>query len=206
MLGPTHQSLVDEPQTRPATSVEVSSGSIVFRVCLGSIRELFDAPVFDPFEDQMRVTSGIEDMVNHLGELRWDRKTIFKAIILVPPDAMDNELQKRTHAAVRRYCEKQLTQAVAEEASARYEGLDNIPFAIVFIIFAYLIWGLLHLLPGISKDLADSLTPLVIIPAWVVAWNPIEVLLFDRWKPRRCQEIYRAIGSMEITIESYVNF
>jgi hypothetical protein len=51
--------------TGGATSVAVRPGCIAFRVQLERIGELFEAPDLDPFEEQLRVTAGIEDIVAH---------------------------------------------------------------------------------------------------------------------------------------------
>lgn len=185
-----------------ATSVQAGEGRIAFRVRLGEIGELFEAPEADPFEDQLRVTSGIDDIVANLAVRRWKPPTTFEATLVVPASEMADDLQERAAAAVRRYSRHKLDEAAEEEARARYEGYAKTPFALVCSIIAGVLFAGLHLAPFISDDVALLLTPLPMLLLWVAAWHPVEVIFYDRWQPQRDQEIYRAVEAMTITVEA----
>ena len=198
-----HQGETTVPHSQgAATTMEVTDGRIAFRVRLGEIAELFEAPEADPFEDQRRVTSGIEDIVAHLAVRRWKPTTTFEATVVVPAAEMADDLQERTAAAVRRPCRHKLGEAAEEEARARYEGYAKTPFAVVSSTIAAVLFAGLHLAPFIDDDLALLLTPLPMLLLWVAAWHPLEVIFYDRWQPQRDQVIYRAIESMSITVEA----
>jgi len=195
--GGAHHQLVGE-----ATTVEIGEGRIAFRVRLGAIGELFEAPEADAFEEQLRVRSGIEDIVAGLVPLRWSRTTTFEATVTVPASELSDELQQRIAAAVRRHCRRKLGEAAEEEARARFEGYAKLPFAVACSMIAGVVFAAIHVLPFVPDVVALLLTPLPMLLLWVAAWHCLEVLFFDRWQPRRDQAIYRAIESMAISVEA----
>ena len=185
-----------------ATSVRTTKGHIAFCVRLGDIGELFVAPEADPFEEQLRVTSGIDDIVAHLAAIHWKSTTIIEAKVLLPASKVTNDLQVRTAAAVRRHCRHKLGKAAMNEARARYDRFATIPMSIVVLVFAgVLCYGVNVLI--VDPDLKAMLSVIVAVFAWVPVWNFCDVMLLNppHWIHQRDKAIYQAVESMTITIK-----
>jgi hypothetical protein len=119
-----------------ATSVRTTKGHIAFCVQLRDIGELFVGPEADPFEEQLRVTSCINDTVAHLAGMCWRSTTIIKATVSIPA----SNLQVCTAAAVQRHCRHKLGEAIMSKAHARYESIAAIPRNIVILVFSGSLW------------------------------------------------------------------
>jgi hypothetical protein len=186
-----------------ATSVRTTKGHIAFCVRLGDIGELFVAPEADPFEEQLRVTSGIDDIVAHLAAIHWKSTTIIEATVFVPASKVTNGLQVRTAAAVRRHCRHKHGEAAMNEARVRYESIAAMPRNFVIFGLSCSLWYGLQQLPVVSA-LKTMLSVIVAVLAWVPLWTFCDMMFVNlpHLIHLREQAIYQAVESMTITVES----
>lgn len=174
-----------------------------FSLRLNNIRELFEAPEFDPFVAQPRVTSGLDDIINSLSVRPLRNPPRIKTTLRLPADQITPDLKAETKAALDRYCEFKLKEMRQSMAASNFEGRSKLPVGIavaaaVVIIAVIIFW----LLPDYLDRLAVVLTPIITVTVWVAIWNPVETLLYDRWDERRNIQIHTAIQNMELHIQA----
>jgi len=186
-----------------STKTSDRKGLLEFSLHLNDIRELFEAPEFDPFVAQSRVTSGLDDIVNSLSVRPLRNPPRIKTTLRLPADQITRDLPAETRAALDRYCEFNLKATRQAMAASKFEGRTKLPVGIavaaaVVIIAVIIFW----LLPDYLAKLAVLLTPVITVIVWVSIWNPVETLLYDRWDERRNLQIHTAIQNMELHIQA----
>ena len=93
------------------TTIVNHENAIDFTLRLEEISQLFTAPDLDPFAVQARVTSGIEDIVNHLHTQRLRKPPKISTTLVLPKDQLTPTLEQETRDAVARYADYQIEQA-----------------------------------------------------------------------------------------------
>jgi hypothetical protein len=185
----------------PTTIVD-KGDAIELTMHLGAIGELFTAPEFDPFTAQTRTTSGIDDLVAHLGARRLRRKPKVKTTIILPADQVTPGLAKEVDVALDRYCERATEETRRTMAVSRFEGTNKLPIGLTVALITFLIaLVVVALLPEGLRQLSILLTPIITVTVWVAIWNPVETLLYESWSDRRILQVYKTIRAMEIVIQ-----
>jgi hypothetical protein len=176
---------------------------VEFTLDLNNIRELFEAPEFDPFVPQSRMTSGIEEITDYLSTRRMRKPPQIKATVRLPADQMTPDIGGETKAALGRYCEFELRRTRQSLAASRFEGRNKLPGGLVVAVTAVVITIIIFLLlPKYLDNALVVMTPVVTVIVWVSIWNPVETLLYDRWDDRRDLQIYTALQNMELQIQA----
>lgn len=185
------------------TTITPGETAIKVRLQLDSIEQLFQAPELDPFVDQPRLTSGVDDIAAYLATQRLRHVPKLKTTLILPHDQITPGLLDETRAAVGRYCEFMLSQIRNQMDARRFEGRNKLPLGLAVAVITFLVTLIIYvLLPDTASSLLIFLSPVVTVIIWVSIWNPMEILLFSRWTNRREMQITTAIQDMEIAIES----
>lgn len=77
------------------------------KVRLNGIEELFSEPEADPFDPDSRYWTGLEELLEQMHGLRSKE---LRVVIELPPETLKSDLQKKTEAALRRYCRAKVVE------------------------------------------------------------------------------------------------
>lgn len=175
--------------------------TIEFTLHLDDIRQLFDAPEVDPFTQQTRVTSGIDEVADRLRTKRLRRRPRLSATLVLPAERIGADLEVQTREAISRYCDIKIAEARREKEIARFEGRSKLGAGLLTLPIVALAIALIFVVtPTLPQPLVLFLTPIFTVIIWVAIWNPVEVLLYDRWDENRTIEIFNCIKSMDLRI------
>jgi len=166
---------------------------------LDDVRQLFNAPEFDPLAANPRDTSGIEWLIEELKTI--PRPDSLKLTLYIPTEQVTPELNQRLHTVVQDYCAMKIEQAILEADALRRQGLRELGYGSLFLliclglaVFAEQASFLPHWLGGF---LLNGFT----VIGWVSLWHPTEILLFDISPSRREKSRYDLISAMELEIK-----
>jgi len=168
------------------------------RIELASLRELFQAPEPDPLSGRPHADTGIDRILN---KVRPGPRGPVRATIVLPAKEGAADLEARTRAALRQYCDVRIEQGNNDKASLRREGLATLWRGLVFLALCMLasrIVGEPRYLPGIFARFLDEG---FIIAGWVALWYPLDVLLSPHWPLTRDQRFYVLLLNMELKFE-----
>ena len=173
--------------------------TIEFTLRLDDLHDLFTAPELDPFVDELRVTSGVEDMVAYLFTRRLRKLPKVRVALVLPQAAPDSAAEAK--AAMQRYCDVQITSSRRAMAINTFDGRAKLPVGLLaasaMIVAVFLFF---MLLPENLQPLTVILAPIVTIASWAAIWNPVETLLYENWEERRTVQAYTCLREMEIGI------
>lgn len=177
--------------------------SVEFTVRLENLRQLFEAPELDPFVEQARITSGVEDMTAYLSTRRLRKLPAATATLQLPRAAALPDSAATAKSAMQRYCDARIAEAQRATATNNFDGRTKLPVGLaVAVIMVGVVFLLVWLLPDNLKPLAAVLAPVVTIASWAAIWNPVETLLYENWEERRAIQMYTCLRNMEITVTS----
>ncbi len=177
--------------------------SVEFTVRLENLRQLFEAPELDPFVEQARITSGVEDMTAYLSTRRLRKLPAATATLQLPRAAALPDSAATAKSAMQRYCDARIAEAQRATATNNFDGRTKLPVGLVVaVIMVGVVFLLVWLLPDNLKPLAAVLAPVVTIASWAAIWNPVETLLYENWEERRAIQMYTCLRNMEITVTS----
>lgn len=169
-----------------ATTFVDQGDSVAVTATVERLEELFAAPEFDPFADQVRTTAVIDDIIDYLHARRLRRPPDVTLTLLLPPGEMRAGLAQDAVAALRRYAGHHMAEANRALEISTFEGRARLPWGIVVAIAAIGAALLLNaVIPEDLKWLVIALTPVVTVIVWVAIWNPTESLLYENWSLRR---------------------
>ena len=176
---------------------------VEFTVRLEDLSQLFEAPELDPFVDQLRVTSGVEDMVAYLSTRRLRKLPAATATLQLPRAAATPDAVATAKAAMQRYCDAQIAEAQRATATNNFDGRTKLPVGLIAsVVMVGAMFILIWLLPDKLKPLGAVLAPVVTIASWAAIWNPVETLLYENWEERRSIQMYTCLRNMEIKVSS----
>ncbi|MBP6440317.1 MAG: hypothetical protein KA259_01820 [Caldilineaceae bacterium] len=177
--------------------------SVEFTVRLENLRQLLEAPELDPFVEQARITSGVEDMTAYLSTRRLRKLPAATATLQLPRAAALPDSAATAKSAMQRYCDARIAEAQRATATNNFDGRTKLPVGLVVaVIMVGVVFLLVWLLPDNLKPLAAVLAPVVTIASWAAIWNPVETLLYENWEERRAIQMYTCLRNMEITVTS----
>ena len=177
---------------------EVAVTAIVERV-----EELFEAPEFDAFADQVRTTAVVDDIVAFLHARRLRRPPEVTLTLLLPPAQMRDGLAQEASAALQRYAAHHMAEASRSLEISTFEGRARLPWGIVVAIAAIGTALLLNaVLPDNLKWLVIALTPVVTVIVWVAIWNPTESLLYENWGLRREMDLAEILDKIKVDVKA----
>ncbi len=181
--------------------VKDEGSKVTFTLRLEDLRQLFEAPELDPLMEQVRITSGVEDMTAHLSTRRLRKLPAATATLELPRAAALPDAAATAKAAMQRYCDAQIAAAQRATATNNFDGRTKLPVGLaVAAIMVGVVFIVVWLLPDNLKPLAAVLAPVVTIASWAAIWNPVETLLYENWEERRSIQMYTCLRNMEITV------
>ena len=180
-----------------------NDSKVEFTVRLADLGQLFEAPELDPFVDQPRVTSGVEDMVAYLSTRRLRKLPAATATLQLSRAAATPDAAATAKTAMQRYCDARIAEAQRATATNNFDGRTKLPVGLAAaIVMVGAVFILVWLLPEHLKSLGALLAPVVTIASWAAIWNPVETLLYENWDERRAIQMYTCLRNMEITVTS----
>jgi len=167
---------------------------------LAEARELFEPPPFDPFAAEARFGSGLERLMDDLKPNALIRPV--RTTITLPADQIEDGLEHRLRAALKRYCEYKIGQDRRELSSLRWKGLKALQNGLIFLAICLLLSTVFEGADFLPEFLRRFLSEGVIIVGWVSLWHPVEVLLYEWWPPSRENRLYERIRQMDIVLKA----
>jgi len=186
-----------------ATTFVDQEDAVAVTAIVERVEELFEAPEFDPFADQVRTTAVVDDIVAFLHARRLRRPPQVTLTLLMPADQMQEGAAQQAVDALQRYAAKHLAEAQQSLEISTFEGRARLPWGIVVAIVAIGTALLLNaLLPDNLKWLVIALTPVVTVIVWVAIWNPTESLLYENWGLRREMDLAEILGKIKVDVKA----
>jgi len=182
-------------------TVTETDGKIAFALRMNALSDLFEAPPLDPFVEQLRTTSGVEDMTAYLAARRLRNPPAVTATLQLPAAGIDAETAATAHRAMQRYCDVQIAAAQRAIATNNFAGRTKLPIGLLAAgAMVAVLLALLWLLPENLQPLIAVLAPIVTIASWAAIWNPVETLLYENWEERRAVQIHATLRAMDIKV------
>ena len=167
------------------------------------VEQLFEAPEFDPFADQVRSSAVVDDIADYLHARRLRRPPQVTLTLLLPAAELRDGLAQAAKTAVQRYADHHLAKSKQLLEISTSEGVARLPWGIVIAVSAVVILLLLNLaLPDNLNKLLSALSPAVTVIVWVAIWNPTESLLYDNWGLRREITLAETLDKIEIDVKA----
>ncbi len=167
---------------------------------LDNLQQFFLVPDPDPFDPQVRYTSGLETVVDELKPKALTKNV--RTAITLPPDQLEPEAEQKLREAVGRFCRHKIQQNQRELSSLRWEGFKALQNGVVFLGACLLLSTLFENTEFVPEFLHRFLGEGFLIAGWVSLWHPIEVLLYEWWPYWRENRIYERIMNMDIVLEA----
>jgi hypothetical protein len=169
------------------------------RIELDAEEELFAAPAaVELIRGSTRLRSGIDELLSELAG-RGPR-TVARVTVVLPPDAIGPDCQRRLAAAVSRYCAVRLRETEndlrATLRDTRRALLVGIAVLIVGLALsgAVLESGLPHAIRTLFGD------GLFVVMAWVGAWYPLDVFIHQTRPQRQAIQLLEAAADLELVV------
>lgn len=184
-----------------ATTFVDEGDAVAVTAIAETLDQLFEAPDFDPFADQVRTTAVVDDVVDYLHARRLRRPPSVTLMVLLPADQLREGLSQAATAAVRRYAAHHLTESRQALEISTYEGRARLPWGIVVAASALAFILLLNaFLPESMNWLLLALSPVVTVIVWVAIWNPTESLLYENWGLNREMVIAGILDNIKVDV------
>lgn len=182
-------------------AVEDEDGTVEFTVRLDTLRELIETPDLDPFAEQLRVISGVEQMASYLYTRRLRKLPTAAATLVLPAAEISSSSAATATAAMQRFCAVRIAEAQRTIAINKFDGRTKLPVGLAAAVtMVVLLFILIWLLPQDLEPLAAILGPVVTIASWAAIWNPVETLLYENWEERRTIQVFTCLRNMTITV------
>lgn len=182
-------------------TVTDDNGKLAYALRLNALGELFEAPPLDPFVEQLRTTSGVEDMIADLSTRRLRNPLPTVATLQLPRAVIATDTAATAHTAMQRYCDAQIAAAQRAIAANNFNGRTKLPIGLLASgVMVVALFVLLWLLPENLQPLIAVLAPIVTIASWAAIWNPVETLLYENWEERRAVQMHTTLREMDIKV------
>lgn len=164
------------------------------------LHELFSERDFDPLEDDLEAIWSIVQIVR-LPEITSDQ-TNTRLRIILPAAEVSPQTESRVRQGLKRYCSRKLVEARLEMIAWRRGAWSSFFWGLVLFAATLLLTAGLQHATFFGDEIRTLATESLIIAGWVILWQPMETLLLG-WLPMRAQERrFRALASMDLTVEA----
>lgn len=168
-----------------------------------TLAQIFDAPEFDPFGEQVRTTAVVDDITAHLRTRHLRHRPQVALTLLLPPDQHHDGVAAEATAAIQRYAARKVAELAQEIEITRFEGRARLPWGIVVAVMTLLLVIFLNvILPENFELFLVALSPVVSVIIWVAIWNPAEALLYENWMLRRQKATYIVLGKTQVYVKA----
>ena len=186
-----------------ATVIVDTDDKIQITARVASLDELFEAPAFDPFRDQLRTTAVVDEIVAHLRARRLQSEPEVSLTLLLPAEQNRPDAAAVANAALQRYVAFKVEETRQALVISRFEGRARLPWGVIVAVSVLALVLLLNLfLPENLKPVLVVVSPFVTVVIWVAIWNPAETLLYENWGLRREESAYLTLGKASITVQT----
>jgi hypothetical protein len=173
----------------------------VLRVTLryANINSLFERPEISPFSEDFHEYSTISGIEHIYGELQANPslKKVETTIVL-PPEQITPNLEKRTREAIQRYCLARSREVGQSERALRWRALRALAIALaLFVAYVFVEWRLQGSELPVLKFVVEGLDILI----WVALWFPLDALFFGLLSYDINSDSYKRASQMQLKIE-----
>ncbi len=186
-----------------ATTITDHDDKIQVTAEIESLEELFEAPDFDPFSEQPRVSAVVDDIIAHLRTRHMRRPPAVSLTLLLPAGEELEDAVDAASVALKRFADLKAAEMEQEIEITIFEGRARLPWGIVAAVAVIVLVFLMHvLLPENLEPLLVALSPVVSVIIWVAIWNPAEALLYENWMLRRQKAAYVILGKTSVNVKA----
>jgi hypothetical protein len=177
--------------------------TILISLKLNTIDELFDAPEGNPLHYPGPYESGVDTIFNELHAAHHSGAVHLQ--ISLPPAEVQPGLTEQVVLGLQRYCDFQIHKNEAEIKQTRHTGRRQFVLALplmgvallLTVFFAALAQRLTY---PLFQALAGILATLFSVASWIVAWSPIDLLVYG-WRPLRSENhLYERLRAARVEI------
>ncbi|GHO84648.1 hypothetical protein [Dictyobacter formicarum] len=164
---------------------------------LNSIQDLFILPQPDPFVETVRFVPAIEIVKSRCQLSGLWRKMRTRVIIFLPAQHIEADLERKTQAAVQRYCAFQIWRNNNSVSMLKQDALRALIIGILFLAGGLFLLSNVNALPTfLGTFLSDGFN----VAFWVILWRPVDFFLFDLSAFWREGRVYKQIMRAEFVI------
>lgn len=167
---------------------------------MARLEELLVAPETRPLEGRFEERPGVDRILDRL-RAQYTRRLAGIRSTLILDEAPSPETRRRVEAALAAQALYQDERLGEQLVIIRRDGLRALVKGLLFALACMIVSaavGQLTLLPELMRNLISGG---IVVAGWVALWNPLELLLYDRWQVARDRKLYRLIAAMEIVVE-----
>ena len=165
---------------------------------LPSLENLFVAPGLSPFSPEYETYGDLPGVDAIAARLRSEKPASRVVVTLeLPGDVMEPSLERRTAAALARYCHVKLKALDRDIREVTRHGTRALLLGLLAVL---VLNGLASSLETSGDSFLETVAEGLRVTAWVVLWVPISLLVYDRWYYSRDRKIYRRMEDMEVKI------
>jgi hypothetical protein len=183
-------SLESPPAAHPGDAIVIE---------LGSEEELFTArPAGDLMRGAARLRCGMDELLNELAGR--GAQTVGRITIVLPPNGIGPDCQRRLASAVGRYCTLRLRETENELRATLRDTRRALLVGMIVLVAglalsgAVLASGLPHAIRTLFGD------GLFVVMAWVGAWYPLDVFIHQTRPQRQTMQLLRAAARLELVV------
>ena len=163
------------------------------------INSLFEKPDVSPFSEdflEYGTVPGVEYIYNEL-QANPTLKRVETTIVL-PPEKITPDLERRTREAIRRYCVARSWEVGQSERALRWRALRALAIALfLFVVYVFLQWKLKNIEILAIKVILEGLDILI----WVALWFPLDALFLGLQSYDINSGSYKRASQMQLKIE-----
>ncbi len=163
---------------------------------LENLEQFFRVPEPDPFDPQVRFSSGLDTIIGELKPAALIKKV--RARIILPPDQITPDVEQKLREALTRYCQHQIREQRQDLISLRWQGIKALQNGVIFLAVCLLLSTFMESAEFLPEWLRRFGGEGFLIAGWVSLWHPIEILLYEWWPISRQIHIHESIMRMEI--------
>ena len=149
----------------------------------------------DPFDPDYEASGTLEQIANELYA-----HTTYRSVRLtleLPPAMVTDDVRARLHAAIDRYCDRQIRDDDRNRLGERARALVALAVGLVAL-------GLFVVLDRALRNddsfWANFFSQGVTVGFWVALWFPVDTLVMGQWQHRLDRRIYNVVRELELVV------
>ena len=167
---------------------------------LARLEELLVAPDPRPLDGRFEDRSGVDRLMDCL-RAGYCRRLTRVHTRLVLDELPAPETRRRVGGALRALWLHQDARLAEQLVTVRRDGLRALGKGMLFVLVCMIASAAVSKTTFLPELMRNLISGGIVVAGWVALWNPMELLLYDRWPLGRDRKLYRLIAEMEITFE-----
>jgi hypothetical protein len=169
-------------------------------LALGSLSELFGAPVLDDWGGTGHLASGVERLLHRLeGSVRAGR---LRVVLEVPRAEVTDGTEERVRAAIVRYCAIRSEELHDSRAAQRRDGIGALRIGVPVLLTCLVVAEIIRATRAASWVQSFFADGLLLVLAWVAIWYPLDMIFYYGRPLNRAREVTQMLGDAEIVVRA----